>query len=45
MEKTHIQIDIDIKSELDRLKKEHELVSVSAVIRKLLKQSHNKIKG
>jgi len=43
--KTHIQIDVDVKKELEALRDRHELASLSAVINKMLKQINYKLKG
>ncbi len=45
MEKTHIQVTIEVKKELEALRDQHELASLSAVINKLLKQVNYKLKG
>ena len=45
MEKTHIQIAVDVKRKLEALRDRHELASLSAVISKLLKQVNYKLKG
>jgi len=43
--KTHIQIDTDVKKELEALRNKHELASLSAVVKRLLKQVNYKLKG
>ena len=43
--KTHIQIDVEVKKELEALRDKHELASLSAVINKLLKQVNYRLKG
>ena len=43
--KTHIQIDSDVKKELEALRDKHELASLSAVIKRLLKQVKYTLKG
>ena len=42
--KTHIQIDTDVKKELEVLRDKFDLASMNAVIKRLLKHSE-KIKG
>ncbi len=43
-EVTSMQIEINVKKELEKLKKEHDLASISAVVKRLLKQSNYKLK-
>jgi len=43
--KTHIQVDTDVKKELEALRDKHELASLSAVIGRLLKQVKYTLKG
>ena len=40
-----MKIDEKVLKELDALKREHDLVSVSAVVKRLLKQVNYKLKG
>jgi len=40
-----MKIDDKVLKELEALKKEHELASVSAVVRRLLKQTKYTLKG
>ena len=42
---TSMQVENDVKRELEALKREHDLKSVSAVVKKLLKQCKHKLKG
>ena len=42
-EVTSMQIEVDVKKELEALKKEHQLVSISAVVRRLLVKTKHKI--
>ncbi len=44
MEKTHIQIDMEVKKELEVLRDKFDLVSMNAVVKRLLKYSE-KLKG
>ncbi len=43
--KTHIQIDTEVKKELEVIRDNHELASLSAAIRMLLKKCGEKVKG
>ena len=40
---TSMQIEISVKKDLEALKKEHELASISAVIKRLLVKTDKKI--
>ena len=42
-EVTSMQIEVDVKKELEALKREHQLVSISAVVRRLLVKTKYKI--
>ena len=42
-EVTSMQIELDVKKELEALKKENELISVSAVVKRLLAKCKHKI--
>lgn len=43
MEKTHIQIDVDVKERLEKIRDEHELASLSAAIKLLLKRCGSRV--
>jgi len=40
---TSMQIEIEVKKKLEVLKKEHQLISISAVVKRLLAKTNNKI--
>ncbi len=40
---TSMQIEVDVKKQLEKLKKEHELISVSAVVKRLLIKANHSI--
>ena len=41
---TAMQIEVSVKKELEKLKAEHDLISIGAVVKKLLKECGGKLK-
>ena len=41
---TAMQIEVSVKKQLEELKRKHDLISVGAVVKKLLKECGDKLK-